>query len=336
MPTPTRGKNPVLDYVLIEKLPWGGIPRIAIEAKRMDGEVLPLQSDSSFSKHIQSEQLASIREVICQEGISAIPRGGKHFPECVIITDGDIWEIYKLLISTSESCPDGFKLVKIGCKNNEDNEQPASSEYSQSAGNEPVQEASEASNDIQKQDQQFSSGSGQSGKTGKKICIKLLGRVQLTRDSLVEVAQFLEKYIAPEAVGHRGSGSTGSRLTLKQAYINRGSLPSTKGRGPSVKLYIRMADAACLYKGSIKWPDLPRELLALTESNFGIKIAPFLSNTGFSVMTKSVSPLSTAVSSKPPHTALRSILDTYTLALAIWKTNPELGINPDTVEIELE
>ncbi|MCX7739759.1 MAG: hypothetical protein N2047_01875, partial [Meiothermus sp.] len=63
--------------------------------------------------------------------------------------------------------------------------------------------------------------------------------------------------------------------------------------------------------------------------------APFLSSTGFSVATKGTVPtLSTEVRAKPPHTALRSILDTYTLALAIWKASPELGINPDTIEIE--
>ncbi len=310
LPTGSRGKNPVLDYVLMEKLPWGAIPRIAIEAKRMDGEVLPLRNPSSF-KDALSGPLASIREVICQEGISAIPRGGKHFPESVIITDGDIWEIYKILTGTSEPCPDGFELVKVECKNknNEDDKQPASSNHSQPDVNEPVQEAAEASNTIQQQDQQIASQSGKTGKsTAKLICKKLLKRVQLTRDSLVNVAQILESYIAPEAVGHWGSGSASSRLTLKQAYINRGSLPSTKGPGPSVDLYIRLADAASLQKAKITWDKLPGELLQLIESSFGIKIAPFLASTGFSVKTGSVSPLSTTVHSKPPHTALSGLV----------------------------
>ncbi|GIW24510.1 hypothetical protein [Meiothermus sp.] len=323
LPTDSRGKNPVLDYVLMDKTPWGSIPRVAIEAKRVDGQVLPLKNKRFFFEEDVKTQVASILAVICQEGIWSIPRGGKHFPESIVFTDGDIWEIYKVLLGTSgSSTPQGYKKFPIDCENNSSNsskEESAEQQYEQ-----PDESI-------------LTTGAPGVGASGgkKQIYLKQLEVAQITRDSLVEVAQILESHLSPEAMGRWESATSTKRMTLRQAYTKRGQLPSSKGSGPSLNLCIRLADNRYLETKGIKLPDLPEELLKLTETNFGTKIAPFKSGTGFSVETKSTVPsLSTKVKAKPPHTSLRSILNTYTLALAIWKANPELAINPDTIEIE--
>lgn len=323
LPTASRGRNPLLDYVLMEKTPWGSIPRVVIEAKRADGEILPILPEELksvyFARNDVKIQLASILAVICQEGIWSIPRGGKHFPESIVITDGDIWEIYKVLPGTSgSSSPSGYTEFSIDCEKNSSKEESAEQQYEQPDESIPTTGAP---------------GVGAIG--GKKqIYLKQLETVQITRDSLVKVAQILESHLSPEAVGRWESGTSTNRMTLRQAYTNRKQLPSSRGRGASLNLYIRLADNQYLEARGIRSPDLPENLLVLAETHFGTKIAPFLSSTGFSVGTKGTAPLSTVVRAKPPHTALRSILDTYTLALAIWKASPELGINPDTIEIE--